>query len=48
MASNPGTLEPMGPLFNAAAFSQRRMTRALGDAFFAAVMVLGRAISPRD
>ena len=37
----------MGPIVNAAVVSQRRVARALGDAFFAAVMVLGRAISPR-
>jgi hypothetical protein len=38
----------MGPFLNVAVFSQRRMARALGDALFAAVMVLGRAVSPRD
>jgi hypothetical protein len=38
----------VGPFLNAATFSQRRMARALGDALYAAVMVLGRAVSPRD
>jgi|GraSoiStandDraft_8_1057269.scaffolds.fasta_scaffold109116_2 hypothetical protein len=38
----------VGSFINAAAISQRRMARALGDALYAAVMVLGRAVSPRD
>ena len=38
----------MGPFLHVAVFSQRRMARALGDALYAAVMVLGRAVSPRD
>jgi hypothetical protein len=37
----------MGPLGSVAATSRRRVARAVGDALYAAVMVLGRAISPR-
>jgi hypothetical protein len=38
----------MTSLVSAAVNSHRRLTRAFGDAMFAAVMVLGRAISPRE
>jgi hypothetical protein len=43
----PSWGQPIGSLVNAAASSRDRVVRAFGDALFAAVMVVGRAISPR-